>query len=177
MAKESKSAQLQFASRPRRRAALECAARKSGLDMPAYVLSLVLPELSDTFLAKVDACRDQEAIRYSCNGRTGMQSGRGSTTSLDAHRHTAPGTLFRLGVEYPQTLFIDSLAPAIQKPQYIHRFVDWRTGLVAKLTTKDLRRLNVESYETALEITRYYPPERFPRKSLYALQEILPAAE
>jgi hypothetical protein len=40
-----------------------------------------------------------------------------------------------------------------------------------------LRHLNVESYETALEmITRYYPFERFPRKTLHALQEVLPAA-
>jgi len=64
MAKESKSAQLQIRISPAQKAALECAARKSGLDMSAYVLNLVLPELSNTFLAKVDACRDQEAIRY-----------------------------------------------------------------------------------------------------------------
>ena len=41
-----------------------------------------------------------------------------------------------------------------------------------------LRHLNIESHETALEIiTRYYPLERFPRKTLYALQEMLPAAD
>ena len=37
-----------------------------------------------------------------------------------------------------------------------------------------LRYLNVESYERAVEIIgRYYPKERFPAKSLYALEEIL----
>ena len=40
-----------------------------------------------------------------------------------------------------------------------------------------LRHLNVESYETALDlITLYYPLERFPPKTLYALQELLPVA-
>ncbi len=38
-----------------------------------------------------------------------------------------------------------------------------------------LRFLNIERYEQAVEtITRYYPLERFPQKTLYALEEILP---
>jgi hypothetical protein len=37
-----------------------------------------------------------------------------------------------------------------------------------------LRHLDVDSYERALAvITRYYPLERFPQKTLYALEEIL----
>lgn len=37
-----------------------------------------------------------------------------------------------------------------------------------------LRYLNVTRYEAALEIvTRYYPIERFPQKTLYALEEML----
>jgi uncharacterized protein (DUF1778 family) len=64
MPKESKSAQLQIRVSPAQKAALESAARKSGLDMSAYVLNLVLPELSSTFLARVDAFRDQGDIRY-----------------------------------------------------------------------------------------------------------------
>lgn len=37
-----------------------------------------------------------------------------------------------------------------------------------------LRVLGIEDYDAAVEIiTRYYPPERFPQKTLYALQEIL----
>jgi len=37
-----------------------------------------------------------------------------------------------------------------------------------------LRYLNVESYERALEIiTRFYPEDRFPQKTLYALEELL----
>ena len=40
-----------------------------------------------------------------------------------------------------------------------------------------LRMLDVRSYEQALEIiTRYYPLERIPRKTLYALEELLPKA-
>ena len=38
-----------------------------------------------------------------------------------------------------------------------------------------LRHLGVTSYDKALEIiTRYYPLERFPQKTLYALNELLP---
>ena len=38
-----------------------------------------------------------------------------------------------------------------------------------------LRHLNVSSYEKAVQlITRYYPLERFPQKTLYALNELLP---
>jgi hypothetical protein len=41
-----------------------------------------------------------------------------------------------------------------------------------------LRLLDVTSYEKAQEIlARYYPLERFPRKTLYALQELLPATK
>lgn len=37
-----------------------------------------------------------------------------------------------------------------------------------------LRYLNIESYETAIEVIgRYYPKERFPQKAFYALEEIL----
>jgi hypothetical protein len=40
-----------------------------------------------------------------------------------------------------------------------------------------LRYLNIERYDAALEvITRYYPKERFPQKSFYALEEILSPA-
>lgn len=37
-----------------------------------------------------------------------------------------------------------------------------------------LRYLNIERYDAAVEvIQRYYPKERFPQKTLYALEEIL----
>ncbi|HEV2269059.1 MAG TPA: hypothetical protein VGR92_06350 [Steroidobacteraceae bacterium] len=40
-----------------------------------------------------------------------------------------------------------------------------------------LRHLDIDSYDRALAvITRYYPPERFPQKTLYALEEILTRA-
>ena len=38
-----------------------------------------------------------------------------------------------------------------------------------------LRLLDVKAYQRALDIvTRYYPPERIPQKTLYALHELLP---
>lgn len=38
-----------------------------------------------------------------------------------------------------------------------------------------LRHLNLHSYEAALQvITRFYPLERFPQKTLYALENLLP---
>jgi hypothetical protein len=40
-----------------------------------------------------------------------------------------------------------------------------------------LRYLNIERYETAVEVvTRYYPRERFPQKAFYALEELLGGA-
>lgn len=40
-----------------------------------------------------------------------------------------------------------------------------------------LRHLDVQTYDQALElITRYYPLDRFPQKTLYALGELLPRA-
>lgn len=37
-----------------------------------------------------------------------------------------------------------------------------------------LRHLNLETYESALRvITRFYPLEQFPQKTLYALEEML----
>lgn len=37
-----------------------------------------------------------------------------------------------------------------------------------------LRHLNLDSYEAALEvIARFYPLERFPQKTLYALEQML----
>jgi hypothetical protein len=38
-----------------------------------------------------------------------------------------------------------------------------------------LRHLNIDRYEQAVAvITRFYPLERFPQKTLYALGELLP---
>jgi hypothetical protein len=40
-----------------------------------------------------------------------------------------------------------------------------------------LRALNIESYDEALQvITKYYPAERFPQKTLYALEELIERA-
>ena len=39
-----------------------------------------------------------------------------------------------------------------------------------------LRHLDVRSYDQAVSILeKYYPLERFPQKTLYALEELLPA--
>jgi hypothetical protein len=48
---------------------------------------------------------------------------------------------------------------------------------VTALPAADLRHLDVTTYDKALElVTRYYPLERFPKKTLYALGELLPKA-
>jgi len=40
-----------------------------------------------------------------------------------------------------------------------------------------LRHLDIGSFERAVEvITKYYPLERFPQKTMYALSELLPNA-
>jgi len=41
-----------------------------------------------------------------------------------------------------------------------------------------LRHLDIRTYKKAMTvITRYYPLEQFPQKTLYALAELLPAKE
>jgi hypothetical protein len=85
--------------------------------------------------------------------------------------------------DFTPFLALDHLRVMLAQPAYLlaMKCLSFRIG--AEFHDEDdvrylLRHLNVESYETALEIiTRYYPLERFPQKTLYALQEILPAAE
>jgi hypothetical protein len=80
-------------------------------------------------------------------------------------------------------LALDHLRVMLAQPAYLlaMKCLSFRIG--AEFHDEDdvrylLRHLNIESYETVLGIiTRYYLLERFPQKSLYALQEILPAAE
>ena len=64
MAKDSKSAQLQIRVSPAQKAAIGRAARGAGMDMSAYVLDVVLPELAARFAARVAACRDAGAARF-----------------------------------------------------------------------------------------------------------------
>ena len=85
--------------------------------------------------------------------------------------------------DFTPFLALDHLRVMLAQPAYLlsMKCLSFRIG--AEFHDEDdvrylLRHLNVESYEMALEIIkRYYPLERFPQKTLDALQEILPAAE
>ena len=85
--------------------------------------------------------------------------------------------------DFSPFLALDHLRVMLAQPAYLlaMKCLSFRIGV--EFHDEDdvrylLRHLNVEAYKTALEIiTRYYPLERFPQKTLYALQEMLPAAE
>lgn len=85
--------------------------------------------------------------------------------------------------DFSPFLALDHLRVMLAQPAYLlaMKCLSFRIG--AEFHDEDdvrylLRHLNVESYETALEIIKqYYPLESFPQKTLCALQEILPAAE
>jgi hypothetical protein len=64
MGENSKSAQLQIRVSPAQKTAIERAARGAGMDMSAYVLNIVLPELTAAFAARVAACRDAAGSRF-----------------------------------------------------------------------------------------------------------------
>jgi uncharacterized protein (DUF1778 family) len=61
--RQSKSAQLQIRVSPAQKVSIERSARGAGMDMSAYVLNLVLPDLPATFAARVGACRDDAPTR------------------------------------------------------------------------------------------------------------------
>jgi hypothetical protein len=64
MTAATKSAQLQIRVSPAEKAAIERAARRAGLDMSAYVLARVLPQLRSRFGELTDACREPASERF-----------------------------------------------------------------------------------------------------------------
>lgn len=82
--------------------------------------------------------------------------------------------------EFEIFLELDHLRIYIAQPEYLlaTKCLAFRIG--EEFHDEDdirylLRYLNIEKYEDAIDvITKYYPTEKFPQKTLYALEEILP---
>lgn len=81
--------------------------------------------------------------------------------------------------EFAQFLALNNLRVMVAQPEYLlaMKCLSFRIG--AEFHDEDdvrylLRYLNIDSYQRALEIiTRFYPQDRFPQKTLYALEELL----
>jgi hypothetical protein len=76
----------------------------------------------------------------------------------------------------------DHLRIMIAQPEYLLAMKCQAMRIGAEFHDEDdvrflLRLLEIRSYEKAMAvITKYYPLERFPQKTLYALTELLPKA-
>lgn len=81
--------------------------------------------------------------------------------------------------EFSPFLELDHLRVLVAQPEYLLAMKCLALRIGAEFHDEDdvrylLRYLNIGSYDRALEvITRFYPAERFPQKTLYALAEIL----
>ena len=84
--------------------------------------------------------------------------------------------------DFAPFLELDHLQVMVAQPPYLLAMKCLAMRIGAEFHDLDdvrflLRLLDVGSYEQALSlITRYYPAERFPQKTLYVLQELLPSA-
>jgi len=82
--------------------------------------------------------------------------------------------------DFAPFLELDHLRIMIAQPGYMLAMKCLALRIGAEFRDEDdirylLRHLNISTYESALAaITPYFPLERFPQKTLYALQEILP---
>ncbi len=77
-------------------------------------------------------------------------------------------------------LELDHLRVMVAEPRYLLAMKCLAMRIGAEFHGEEdvrflLRLLDIRSYDQALEIiAKYYPPERFPQKALYALAELLP---
>jgi hypothetical protein len=82
--------------------------------------------------------------------------------------------------EFTPFLQLDHLRVMVAQPEYLLAMKCLSLRIGAEFHDEDdvrylLRHLGIESYEQAVAvITRFYPLERFPQKTLYALGELLP---
>ena len=84
--------------------------------------------------------------------------------------------------DFVSFLELSHLHVMVAQPEYLlaMKCLSWRIG--AEFHDEDdvrylLRLLGLTSYPSTLEVmVRYYPLERFPQKSLYGLEELLPAS-
>lgn len=82
--------------------------------------------------------------------------------------------------DYAQYLALDHLRVMIAQPEYLLAMKCLAMRIGSEFHDEDdvrylLRHLDIRSFERAVEIiTKYYPLERFPQKTLHALGELLP---
>lgn len=82
--------------------------------------------------------------------------------------------------EFAPFLELSHLRIFVAKPEYLLAMKCLSMRIGAEFHDEDdvrylLRQLDIESYEAAIAvISRYYPLDRFPQKTLYALAELLP---
>jgi hypothetical protein len=82
--------------------------------------------------------------------------------------------------EYRPWLELSNLRVMVAQPEYLLAMKCLAFRIGAEFHDEDdvrflLRLLEIRTYAKALKtITRYYPKERFPQKTLYALGELLP---
>jgi hypothetical protein len=85
--------------------------------------------------------------------------------------------------EFAPFLELDHLRVMIAQPGYLLAMKCLAMRIGAEFHDEDdirylLRHLDLRNYEKALAvITKYYPLERFPQKTLYALAELLPNSD
>ena len=83
--------------------------------------------------------------------------------------------------DFAPFLELDHLRVMVAQPEYLLAMKCLAMRIGAEFHDEDdvrylLRHLDIRSYEKSIAtITRYYPPERFPQKALYALAELLPS--
>jgi hypothetical protein len=81
--------------------------------------------------------------------------------------------------EFDAYLKLDNLKVFTVKPQYLLAMKCLAMRIGPEFHDESdvrylLRYLNIESYDKAIEVlAKYYPIERFPQKTFYALEEIL----
>ncbi len=82
--------------------------------------------------------------------------------------------------EFTPFLELDHLRVMVAQPEYLLAMKCLAMRIGAEFHDEDdvrylLRHLDIRGYEQAVAvITRYYPLERFPQKTLYALADLLP---
>jgi len=81
--------------------------------------------------------------------------------------------------EFAPFIELDHLRIMVAQPEYLFAMKCLAMRIGAEFHDEEdvrylLRHLDIRSLEQALEIlTKYYPLERFPQKTLYALEELL----
>jgi hypothetical protein len=84
--------------------------------------------------------------------------------------------------EFAPFLELDHLRVMVAQPEYLLAMKCLSMRIGAEFHDEDdirylLRHLDIRSSQQAIAIvTKYYPLERFPQKTLYALEELLPKA-